>query len=268
MKIAVIQLNTDAEKSVNLESASRLIRSVVAAEKPELIILPEFFICMTGNPAGQQASAESVPDGPTCRAMSALARELSVAIHAGTIIERNGDRFHNTAVAFGADGEVLAIYRKIHMFDVNVPGGMRIMESEMVSAGDQIVTYQLGGLTIGCAICYDLRFPELFRALRDAGADVIVLPSAFTLQTGKDHWEPLIRARAIETQVYLAASAQAGSHANGKKTCWGHSMIVDPWGCVISQASDGLGWAVGTVDRNYLQRTRRNLPVHQHHILT
>ncbi|WP_213765555.1 carbon-nitrogen hydrolase family protein [Caballeronia sp. dw_19] len=260
-------MNSDADKGLNLDEAERLIRAAVTRDHPDLLVLPEFFLCLTGNAAGQRDSAEAVPEGPACLRLGALAKELNVAIHAGTLIERAGDAFYNTAVIFDRDGSVIDTYRKIHMFNAWMPDGTRISESEMVSPGESIVSYEFEGVKVGCATCYDLRFPELFQALRARDCDVVLLPAAFTLQTGKDHWEPLLRARAIDTQMYVFAAGQTGSHARGKKACWGHSMVVDPWGAVIAQASEGPGWVAGNVDLKYLRRVRQSLPVNEHHVL-
>jgi nitrilase len=183
------------------------------------------------------------------------------------IVEKVGNAFHNTTVVFAPDGSEKARYRKIHLFDVDVPGGVSHRESETIAPGTEVVTYNIKGTTIGCGICYDLRFPELFRALRDKGADVIVLPAAFTLMTGKDHWEVLARARAIETQTHFVAVGQVGVHAGGKKACYGHSMVIDPWGHVCAQVGDHVGHATAEINNEYRDRVRQNVPVHLHHVL-
>ncbi len=140
-------------------------------------------------------------------------------------------------------------------------------KSDSVARGEEVVTYKVGDKTVGCGICYDIRFPELFRALRDKGADVIVLPAAFTLMTGKDHWEVLARARAVETQTYFLAVGQIGTHAGGKKACWGHSMVIDPWGHIVAQCSDSVGTAGAVLDFDYSAKVRANVPVANHHVL-
>jgi nitrilase len=198
--------------------------------------------------------------------MSSLAKELGVTIHAGSIVEKHGNSFFNTTIVFGPDGSDIARYRKIHLFDVDVPGGASYRESDSVARGDSITTYKAGNVTVGCGICYDLRFPELFRALSDQGAEIIVLPAAFTLMTGKDHWEVLLRARAIETQCYIVAPAQIFSHGAGK-ACFGHSMIIDPWGQVIAMVPDEVGVATATIDLKRLASVRSKLPVARHHVL-
>lgn len=267
MRVSLIQMNSGADKAHNLDEAERLIRKVVAEERPGLVALPECFAHLGGGRAATQASGEDLAGGPTARRFSALATELGVTLHLGSQIERDGDRHYNTTVVFGPSGERLARYRKLHLFDVEVPGGQSYRESEKIDRGSEVVTYALDGVTVGCAICYDLRFPELFRALRDRGAQVIVLPSAFTLMTGKDHWEVLLRARAIETQCYVLAPAQWGAHDGGTRHCWGHSLVADPWGAVIARASDGVGTTSAVLDLDRLAHIRRTLPVAQHHIL-
>ncbi|MGQ3293457.1 MAG: carbon-nitrogen hydrolase family protein, partial [Shinella sp.] len=212
-------------------------------------------------------SGESFPDGPTYQRFAALAKELGVTLHCGSMVEKSGNNHYNATVVFGPEGKEIAKYRKIHLFDVDTPGGVSYRESDTIGRGEDVVTYKVGDTTVGCAICYDIRFPELFRALRDKGADVIVLPAAFTLMTGKDHWEVLARARAIETQTYFAAVGQAGTHADGKKWCWGHSMVIDPWGHMVAQCSDGVSTASARLDLDRIGTVRRDVPVAQHHVL-
>ena len=267
MKVAQIQMNSQEDKGANLEAARGLIEEAATAERPDLIVLPEYYAALNGNPTNQQASGEEFPDGESYRLMSGLAAKHQVTIHAGSVVEKSGNQFYNTTVVLGPDGRELARYRKIHLFDVVVPDGTGYGESETVARGEEVVTYAVGDWTVGCSICYDLRFPELFRKLRDKGADVIVLPAAFTLQTGKDHWETLSRARAIETQAYFLATGQIGTHAGGRKACWGHSMAIDPWGAVVAQASDQVGYIAARLDRSYVWTVRRNIPVADHHVI-
>lgn len=267
MKVAQLQMNSQGDKAANLAQAKRLIEGAVAAEMPDLIVLPEYYACLGSSPAEFHASAEVFPDGESYRLMSGLAKEHRVTIHAGSSVERDGNRFYNTTVVFGPEGEEKARYRKIHLFDVDVPGGVRYRESETIARGEDVVTYGVDGFTVGCSICYDLRFPELFRKLRDQGAEAIVLPAAFTLMTGKDHWEVLARARAIETQSYFLATAQVFTHAGGAKACYGHTMTIDPWGHVIAQCSDQIGFTSARLDKGHLEKIRQNLPVASHHVL-
>jgi deaminated glutathione amidase len=273
MRISVVQMNSRGDKAANIAEAVRLIKEA-ALSAPEVIALPEYFACLSDIPTDMHLSAEELPqsgeasdNGASVHAtLSALARELGVAIHAGSICEKQGNSFFNTTIVFGPDGADIARYRKIHLFDVDVPGGASYRESDSVARGDAITTYKVGDVTVGCGICYDLRFPEMFRALRDKGADLIVLPAAFTLLTGKDHWEVLLRARAIETQCYIAAPAQIFTHGDNK-ACFGHSMIVDPWGQVTAMVPDEVGVATATIDLKRLNSVRTKLPVAQHHVL-
>lgn len=267
MKVSLVQINSQDDKPRNIARAVELVEQVHRAEKPDLIALPEYFAFLGDGPAQMHGSGETLPEGETYKTLSGLARKLGVTLHAGSIVEQDGNRFYNTTLVFGPDGSQIARYRKMHLFDVETPNGIVYRESDSVARGEEVVTYKVGDVTIGCAICYDIRFPELFRALRDQGADVIVLPAAFTLATGKDHWEVLARARAIETQTWFLAPAQIGTHAGGKKACWGHSMVIDPWGHVVARCSDGEGVTSATLDFAYTGTVRANLPVAQHHVL-
>ncbi|WP_082549802.1 carbon-nitrogen hydrolase family protein [Mesorhizobium sp. Root157] len=267
MKISLIQMNSDADKAKNLDDAERLVREVAAAEKPDLIVLPEYFAFLGEGRDAVHGSGEGFPDGAVYKRMAGLAKELGVTLHAGSMVEKSGNNHFNTTVVFGPKGDEIAKYRKIHLFDVDTPGGVSYRESDTISRGEDIVTYKVGDTTVGCAICYDLRFPELFRALRDKGADVIVLPAAFTLMTGKDHWEVLSRARAIETQTYFVAVGQTGAHAKGQKWCWGHSMVIDPWGHMVAQCSDGVGTTTASLDLARIGKVRADVPVAQHHVI-
>lgn len=270
MLISVVQMNSQGNKAHNISEAVRLIKEA-ALSKPELIALPEYFSCLSDEPAEMHLSAEVLPPvgagDDAYSAMSSLAKQLGVTIHAGSIVEKYGNSFFNTTIVFGPKGTDIARYRKIHLFDVDVPGGASYRESDSVARGEELTTYKVNDVTVGCGICYDLRFPELFRSLRDKGAEVIVLPAAFTLLTGKDHWEVLLRARAIEAQCYIVAPAQIFGHGSGK-ACFGHSMIVDPWGHVTAMVSDGVGVATAKIDLDRLNNVRQKLPVAQHHVLS
>lgn len=267
LKVSLIQMNSQDDKSANLKSATALIEYAVAREQPDLVVLPEYYAFLNDTPASMQDSAETFPNGESYRLMSGLAEKHGVAIHAGSVAERDGDDFYNATVVFDKYGKQVAHYRKIHLFDVDAPGGASYRESNTVSRGKDIVTYKVGDVTVGCAICYDIRFPELFRKLRDAGSDVIVLPAAFTLMTGKDHWELLARARAAETQTWFLATGQIGTHSGGKKACWGHSMVIDPWGHITAQCSDGVGVTSARLDFDYSAKVRAAVPVANHHVL-
>ncbi len=273
-KITVIQINAGQEKAANLEQARDLIGQAVAADHPDMVVLPETFASIGGYRETRTANAEPLPEpggdgGEVYETLRGLAAKHEIFVHGGSFIEQAGDRLFNTTVAFDRVGRELARYRKIHMFDVVTPDGAEYRESALFEAGDAIVTYQAEDLTIGCSICYDLRFGELYRALAAKGATVIMVPAAFTLQTGKDHWEVLLRARAIETETYIVAAAQIGSHTEGnqRRQTWGHSMIVDPSGHIMAQASDQPGFASANLDLAYLADIRQRIPVAQHRVL-
>jgi deaminated glutathione amidase len=201
--------------------------------------------------------------------MAAAARRHGIAVLLGSIPERiDGDgRVHNTSVLLGGDGSPIAIYRKIHLFDIDIPGMEHLKESRAVRPGDTLVAADLptagGPVRIGLTICYDLRFPELYRALMKAGAQVLAVPSAFTERTGKDHWEILLRARAIENLAYVIAPAQVGVHGKGRSS-HGHAVVIDPWGAILAQVADGEGLAVAEIDFDRQDRLRRELPALDH----
>ncbi|MDX7954005.1 carbon-nitrogen hydrolase family protein [Lichenihabitans sp. Uapishka_5] len=270
MKVALIQMNSGPDKAANLAAAERLIDAAVAADAPDWICLPECFDHLGGTRDTKRAAAEAGPDGPASRLMQTLARKHRVFIHAGSMLERIPDdaRLHNTTLAFDRDGQEVARYRKIHMFDITAPDGTDYKESATFKRGEEVVTYACEGVTVGCAICYDLRFPALFQALADRGATLIALPAAFTLQTGKDHWEVLCRARAIETETYVCAAAQTGSFPQGAETrhTYGHSLVADPWGHVVARASDGVGWTATRIDPARVASVRAMIPVAKHRV--
>jgi predicted amidohydrolase len=259
---AAIQMNAGADKPANLERAERLIR-VGAARGANLVALPEVFN-WRGKRNEQAAAAETL-DGQTLTLMSSLARELQIHIVAGSITEQvaGESRCYNTSVLLGPEGGRIAVYRKIHLFDVDLPGRVTVRESDTKLAGDDVVIAKTPLGAIGLSICYDLRFPELYRRLTFAGAQIIAIPSAFTFPTGEAHWEPLIRARAIENQAYVIAPAQFGPNIYGYSD-YGNSMIVDPWGRVIARAADQEGVVVAPIDLEYQERVRRELPALKH----
>jgi deaminated glutathione amidase len=270
MKVALIQMNSGADKTANLEAARTLIERAVEQERPDWICLPEVFDFMGGAREQKFAAAESFPDGSAYRTMQGLARRHRVFIHAGSVLERVEEeaRIANTTLVFDRSGDEVARYRKIHLFDVTTPDGAQYKESAAIKPGDAVVVYECEGAKIGCAICYDLRFPYLFQALAEKGAQVIALPAAFTLMTGKDHWETLCRARAIENEVYFCAAAQTGTFKDGNETraTYGRSLVVDPWGCVVAMASDGPGFIAARLDFDRLRRVRELIPVAQHRV--
>jgi deaminated glutathione amidase len=265
MKTCVIQMNSTGDKPANLAQARRLIEEAVTLEKPDWIALPEVFDFLGGSRAEKFEAAETLREGPAYALCAELAARHGVFIHSGSFLEKNadGERLSNTTVVFDRQGREIALYRKIHMFDVTTPDGASYRESAVFQPGEEIVTYRADGLTFGCAICYDIRFPALFQALAARGAQAIVLPAAFTLQTGKDHWEVLCRARAIETQAYFLAPAQVGAHRVKDETrqTYGHSLICDPWGHKIAMASDGPGFVTARLDPALVARVRAAIPV-------
>ena len=252
-------MTTGDDPARNVATAGRLVAEA-AATGARLVVLPEKWPFIHG-PRSREG-AESL-DGPSLTAAREWARELGVAVLAGSIIEGRDDGLaHNTSVLIGPDGAPAATYRKLHMFDVDV-GGVAYRESAATAPGDAIVVGEVLGHRIGMSVCYDVRFPELYRRLALAGADVIVVPAAFTSTTGRDHWEPLLRARAIENQAFVIAAGQYGTHADGTVS-HGRSMIIDPWGLVLAQAADGEGVAVADLDFVRLAEIRERLPALRH----
>ena len=259
---AAIQMTAGNDKAANLERAERLVR-VGAARGANLVALPEVYN-WRGKRAEQAAGAETL-DGESLSLMSRLARELRIHIVAGSITERGDDssRSYNTSVLLGPDGGRIAAYRKIHLFDVDLPGRVTVRESDSKIAGADVICAETPLGAIGLSICYDLRFPELYRRLAFAGARILMVPSAFTFPTGEAHWEPLIRARAIENQAYVIAPAQFGPNIYGYGD-YGNSMIVDPWGRVLARAADQEGVVVAPIDLEYQDRVRSELPALKH----
>jgi deaminated glutathione amidase len=258
VRAAAVQLTSTADRERNLATADRLTRAAAAAGA-ELVVLPEKWAVL-GSPEETAAGAEPF-DGPALRWAAAAARELGIDLVAGSIAERvpDRDKGSNTSVHFGPDGEVRAIYRKVHMFDVEV-GGRTYRESEHEQGGDELVVSETaGGVELGMSVCYDLRFPELYRILAIRGARVVTVPAAFTLATTRDHWEVLLRARAIEDQAFVIAANQIGEHAKGYRS-GGRSMIVDPWGVVIAQAPDAETFVTADLDLDRQAEIRRTLP--------
>jgi len=254
---AAIQMSSTPNKVENLDTAERLIRSA-ASSGADLIALPELWNCH-GLEDVYKENSEPVP-GPTTAFLGGLAGELGIFLLGGSILEgdHHSTKLHNTSTFFGPDGRMSAVYRKIHLFDVKAPD-REYLESRTMAAGKEIATAKAGAATIGLSVCYDIRFPELYRLLALRGAEVLYVPAAFTLQTGKDHWELLLRARAVENQAYVVAPAQWGRKADGRWT-YGRSIIVDPWGTVLAQCPDRDGCALATLDLDYLDRFREEFP--------
>ena len=258
MRAAAIQLTATTDKDRNLETADRLVRAA-ARDGAQLVVLPEKWSVL--GPASVLREHAEPLDGPALTWARAAARELGIDLVAGSIAERGapGERGHNTCVHVGPDGADRALYRKVHMFDVEVDG-TEYRESDTEAPGDELVTTRLAdGTEVGLAVCYDLRFPEVFRTLAIRGARVFALPSAFTLATTRDHWEVLVRARAIEDQCFVVAANQVGAHAPGLRS-GGRSMIVDPWGVVLAQAPDAETHVIADLDLAAQDDVRRRLP--------
>ncbi len=262
MRAAAVQLNSTEDRARNLETADRLTRAAAGAGA-ELVVLPEKWSVL-GSEEQLRAGAEPL-DGPAISWARQTARELGIDLLAGSIAERvEGDELgRNASVHVSREGAVAAVYRKLHMFDVEV-AGITYRESATERAGEEIVTSRLaGGVELGLSICYDLRFPELFRSLALRGARVVALPAAFTLATTRDHWEVLVRARAIENQAFVVAANQIGAHGSGKSS-GGRSMIVDPWGVVLALAPDSETFVVAELDLAQQAEIRARMPVLAH----
>lgn len=257
MRVAAVQLNSNGDKARNLDAAERLVRAA-AADGAELVALPEKWNLLAD---GEELVAGAEPlDGPSLSGARGWARELGIHLLAGSISEQGseGEKPSNTSVLIGPGGEDIAVYRKIHMFDVDA-GGVSYRESAHEQAGNEVVAAPVGDLVTGMTVCYDLRFPELFRILALRGARLILVPSAFTLATGRDHWEVLLRARAIENQLFVLAPNQVGE-APPHYSSFGRSMIVDPWGVVLATAPDEECFVAAELDFAVLDRVRESLP--------
>jgi predicted amidohydrolase len=257
MRVAVCQLNPREDRAANLAAAVESLH-VAASRGADLAVLPELVDYM-GPRAGAPA-AEAV-DGTFGSTMAAAARELGLWVLAGSFREFGPDAEHsyNTSLLFSRTGALVASYRKIHLYDVEIPRRVTYRESASIAPGSDVVCADVEGVRVGLTICYDLRFPELYRALAIGGAQVLLVPSAFMAHTGRDHWEVLLRARAIEDQCWVVAAGQWGAHEPGRLT-YGRSMIVDPWGTVVAQAPDGVGVTVADLDLARVDQVRGELP--------
>jgi predicted amidohydrolase len=257
LRVACVQLNTRDDVAANVAAASSLVEEAAAAGA-RLVALPETW-AFKGGREGILASAEPV-EGPCNAALATLAARHGLYLLAGSIYEPAGEPGHvyNTSALFGPDGALRAVYRKVHLFDA-VSAGVVYRESDELLPGDELVTAQVDGVQVGLSICYDLRFPELFRALALRGARLLLVPAAFTTHTGAAHWELLLRARAVENGCFVVAPDQVGEHLPGRG-CWGHSMIVDPWGTVLAEQSQGTGVCVADLDLTRVDEVRAQLP--------
>jgi predicted amidohydrolase len=257
LRVGAVQLNATGDRPANLANADRLVREA-AARGARLVVLPEKWPLL-GSGAQLQAGAEAI-DGPAVSWARECARELELELVAGSFTELAPDgQRHNTSLHISPTGEIRARYRKIHMFDVTI-GGLEYRESEYEEPGDEIVVSRTdAGVELGMTICYDLRFPELYRILAVRGARVLLVPAAFTRATTRDHWETLLRARAIENQAFVVAANQIGENEPGRHS-GGRSMIVDPWGVVLAQAPDSVGVIIADLDLGSLAAIRESLP--------
>ncbi|PEQ14672.1 hypothetical protein B2G71_00180 [Novosphingobium sp. PC22D] len=267
MRVAAVQINSQPDVAANLDKMAQQVEQLMAGARPDLIVFPEYSSYISSSADLLRARAEAEGVGPACAWISSLARRHAVNIHLGSLMEKAEGRFYNCSLVFDRSGAIIGRYRKMHRFDVTLPDGTQILESEMVERGDEVVTVDIDGIRFGLAICYDLRFGELFRALERKGAQVLLIPSAFAQQTGIDHWEVLLRARAIETQCYVVAPAQIGSYDQGTRTSFGHTMAIDPWGVVVAQAGNREGAITVDIDTHRLAAIRAMLPVGKHHVL-
>jgi deaminated glutathione amidase len=257
MRVAVCQLNARDDRTANVSQARDLLGRAAAAGA-DVAVLPEYVDYL--GPSSGAPKPEGV-DGEFATFFADAARELGMWVHAGSFHEIGPDqsRTYNTTLLFDRTGTLAAVYRKIHLYDVEIPGRVSYRESATVAPGTETVVVPVERLAVGLSICYDLRFPELYRRLAIAGATVLVVPAAFMLHTGRDHWEVLLRARAIENQCYVLAAAQIGDHEPGR-TCFGRSMVIDPWGTVLAPAPDVPGVTVADLDLDRLATIRAELP--------
>jgi predicted amidohydrolase len=269
LRVAAIQMCSTDDLERNLGIARRLA-AAAATEGAKLVVLPECFAFLGSREGDKITVAEALPsDGPITNTLRDIATHDGVWVVAGGAPERiPGDdrRTYNTAVVVAPDGSFAARYRKIHLFDVDIPGGAVLRESDSTAPGEAAVAVEIGGATVGLSICYDVRFPELYRMLVGKGAEVILVPAAFTAHTGAAHWHLLLRARAVENQAWVVAAAQAGKH-NDKRESFGHSLVVDPWGAVVVERDAGDGFVIADLDGATVARRREQMPCLEHAVL-
>lgn len=258
MKVAVVQLNSKSDKQENLKRIQKYTKEAVE-NGANLVSLPEYANFM-GEGSDKVNIAEKIPIGETTTLLSKLARDNNIYIHAGSIVEKyNNQKSYNTGLMINPEGEVLSKYRKIHLFDVDITNSSSNTESDTIQDGNEPTMVDLPFGKAGLSICYDLRFPELYRHYALNGAKILFIPAAFTRYTGMLHWEPLLRARAIENQCYVIAAGQFGSHLPGQE-CYGNSLIIDPWGTVVARASEGEGIAIAELKEELVSNARENIP--------
>ncbi len=260
LRIAALQMRSGMQPEANLASLDELAGEAAAAGAT-YALSPEVTVVFAENREGLKAVAGPWENNPHVERAGEIARRHRIHLHLGSMAIALADgRFANRSILFRPDGSLAVTYDKIHLFDATLPGLRQYRESETYAGGDKAVVTGAAGFRLGLSICYDLRFPALYRALAEAGAEVIAVPSAFTVPTGQAHWEPLLRARAIETGCFVIAAAQGGTHENGRST-WGHSMIIDPWGKIIAaRDDDDPGILVAEVDLNAVTEGRARVP--------
>ena len=259
LRTVVIQVNTRDNIAENLSNVERFLDQA-ADMGAQFVSLPEFWTYLGPN-SGFDSAAQTIP-GPIIEILQEKSRKHNMIVHGGSIVERDpqlAGKFYNTSVLINRDGEIVARYRKIHLFDVDLANGEKHYESERIEPGNDIVTAEIDGITFGLTICYDLRFPELYRLLALKGAQIIMVPAGFTLHTGRDHWEVLLRARAIENLCYVIAPAQVGTYPPNRQ-CFGRSMVVNPWGLVLVQAQDSPTAILADIDLNQIKQAREQIP--------
>jgi predicted amidohydrolase len=266
--IAAVQINGSSDIERNLNTTERLVRQAAQCGAT-FIATPEATTYL--GPHDKKIELAEPIDGPTNQRLANLANELGVTLLIGSVAERKDDaKAYNTSVLFGPDGTLLAHYRKMHLFDVDLSatGGVCFKESDTTGRGTNIVVADTAVGKVGLSICFDLRFPEVYRALCDKGAELLTVPSAFTLMTGKDHWHALLRARAIENQAWVIAPGQWGAHDDqGLRLSYGHSVIIDPWGTVVAECGDGEGFCIATMDPERTRRIRSQIPMNINRVL-
>lgn len=262
MRISLVQLAAQKDIAENLVNARRHIDRA-AAEGADMVVLPEHFALRETDKTRRRAESEEIPGGRILTALQEAAQANRLWVHGGSFAERAGNRNYNTTAVINPDGELVTTYRKMHLFDYQAPDGTKYFESALNSPGDFTATYQVGDLTFGCTVCYDIRFPDLFMALARQGVDAIVVPACFTFNTTRDHWETLLKARAIDTQCYIIGVNQFGTFPDGTRPTGGRSMIVDPWGTATTIAPDEVGVVTGTISAQRVQDVRARLSTAQ-----
>jgi predicted amidohydrolase len=263
VRVALCQTNCGEDAAANEEQVFGLLEQAVT-DGVDVVALPEAWP-LQGSATLIREAAEPIP-GPRIDRLAEFAARHHVWVHGGSVLERDGDRVFNTSVLFDRSGELVATYRKIHLFDADPPDAVPSRESSVFSAGDQVVTAETEFGRVGLSICYDVRFPELYRALAVRGATILFVPAAFRFETGVDHWEPLLRARAIEDQAFVVAAAQWGTWGppGRQRRNFGHSLVADPWGNLVAQARDEVGVTFAELDLARVEQVRQILPSLRH----